>query len=158
MTGKLVTAHTTEGKGASEHYLLKFEKSSGFGALAQLVVPGGSFYKKPKRDVNRLTGMLVTSSTQNESYEKVARTLRFGALAQLVVPGGSFYKKPKRDVNRLTGMLVTSSTQNRSYEKVAGMLRFGALAQLVEHRVHIAGVTGSSPVSTIASPQSGEAF
>ena len=27
------------------------------------------------------------------------------------------------------------------------------MAQLVEHRVHIAGVTGSSPVATIASPQ-----
>ena len=26
------------------------------------------------------------------------------------------------------------------------------MAQLVEHRVHIAGVTGSSPVATIASP------
>ena len=27
------------------------------------------------------------------------------------------------------------------------------MAQLVEHRVHIAGVTGSSPVRTIASPK-----
>ena len=32
------------------------------------------------------------------------------------------------------------------------------MAQLVEHRVHIAGVTGSSPVATIASPDKERLF
>ena len=32
------------------------------------------------------------------------------------------------------------------------------MAQLVEHRVHIAGVTGSSPVATIASPDQERLF